>query len=114
TVIDEAYQKAGVNRSVKYFRFPYGDKGAPRPEFMSGDYGEALKRKEAIQEFLHSEGFTQPAFEGITYTGYRSAGWLDDVDWMWTYDCLEWSIHNLQPQHGITSLEAVFARMDEN
>jgi peptidoglycan/xylan/chitin deacetylase (PgdA/CDA1 family) len=112
-LIDDVYRQAGVNRPAKYFRFPFGDKGAVRPDFMSPHTGKALERKEAIQAFLRMEGFTQPVFEGVTYEWYRNLGWLDDVDWLWTYDCMEWSIHNPQPQHGITSLEAVFARMEE-
>jgi peptidoglycan/xylan/chitin deacetylase (PgdA/CDA1 family) len=113
-LIDEAYQQAGVDRPAKYFRFPYGDKGAPNPDFSFRYMGEALERKETIQAFLRAEGFTQPTFDDITYAWYRSAGLLNDVDWLWTYDCREWSIHAAQPMDGITSLEAVFARMEEN
>jgi peptidoglycan/xylan/chitin deacetylase (PgdA/CDA1 family) len=134
-LIDDIYRQAGVNRPAKYFRFPFGDKGAPDPDFSFRYTGEALERKEAIQAFLRAEGFTQPAFEGITYAGYRSLGLLDDVDWLFegityagyrslgllddvdwlcTYDCMDWSIYSSQPQFGITSLEAVFARMEEN
>jgi peptidoglycan/xylan/chitin deacetylase (PgdA/CDA1 family) len=112
TLIDHAYQQAGVDRPAKYFRFPYGDKGAPDPDFSFRYTGEALERKETIQAFLRAEGFTQPAFEGITYAGYRSLGLLDDVDWLCTYDCMEWAI--TQPQFGISNLEAVLARMEEN
>jgi peptidoglycan/xylan/chitin deacetylase (PgdA/CDA1 family) len=113
-LISDVYRRAGADRPAKYFRFPYGDKGASDPDFSFRYAGEALERKETIQEFLRAEGFTQPAFEGITYAGYRSLGLLDDVDWLCTYDCMEWSIHSSQPQFGITSLEAVFARMEEN
>jgi peptidoglycan/xylan/chitin deacetylase (PgdA/CDA1 family) len=95
-LIDNAYRAAGVARPAKYLRFPYGDQGTP-------------ERKEIIQAFLRAEGFTPPALEGITY-----AYWTDDVDWLWTYDCMEWSIYSAQPLYGITSLDAVFARMEEN
>ncbi len=96
TLIDDVYRRAGVVRPAKYFRFPYGDQGTP-------------ERKEALQAFLRAEGFTPPAREGITY-----AYWSDDVDWRWTYDCMDWSIYSAQPQHGVTSVEAVFARMEEH
>ncbi|HEX2907305.1 MAG TPA: polysaccharide deacetylase family protein [Phototrophicaceae bacterium] len=112
-LIDAVYHQAGVARPAKYFRFPYGDKGAPKPDFMAHYTGAALERKETIQAFLRAEGFTQPAFAGITYAAYQNLGWSADADWLWTYDCLEWSIHSSQPQAGITSLEAVFARMEE-
>lgn len=114
TLIEDVYRRAGVDRPAKYLRFPYGDKGAPNPDFSFRYAGEALERKETVQMFLRAEGFTQPAFEGITYAGYRSLGLLDDADWLCTYDCMEWSIHSPQPLYGITSLEAVFARMEEN
>lgn len=113
-LIEDVYRRVGVARPAKYFRFPYGDKGAPDPDFSFRYTGEALERKEAIQKFLRAEGFIQPAFEGITYAGYRSMGLLNDADWLCTYDCMEWSIYSSQPQFGITSLEAVFARMEEN
>jgi peptidoglycan/xylan/chitin deacetylase (PgdA/CDA1 family) len=110
-LIETAYRQAGVSRPAKYFRFPYGDKGALGSDFASGYTGEALERKETIQAFLRAEGFTQPAFEGITDPTYQNLN--KDADWLWTYDCMEWSIHNSQPIYGITSLEAVFARMEE-
>jgi peptidoglycan/xylan/chitin deacetylase (PgdA/CDA1 family) len=90
-LIDEIYKKAGVKRPAKFFRFPFGDKGG--------------LRKDKIQAFLRKLGYTQPKFEGITYEYYRKEGLLDDVDWYWTYDCMEYAID---------SLEKVYERMDEN
>lgn len=113
-IIDDLYQKAGVERPAKYFRFPYGDKGA-----LTGDYAfdpvseDGLKRKNVIQQHLRDLGYTQPEFENVTYKYYRDHGFLDDVDWYWTYDTLDWSVFADTPLHGIDSLEAAYARMDE-
>lgn len=59
-------------------------------------------------------GYTQPKFLGITYKYFINKGFLNDVDWQWTYDVLEWSINSSHKEHGIDSIEKVFARMDDN
>jgi peptidoglycan-N-acetylglucosamine deacetylase len=113
-LIDDLYEQAGIQRKHRYFRFPYGDKGGFRNDDVFAAYppgGE--KRKEEIQLFLRQLGYTQPTFEEVTYAYYRAAGLLSDLDWYWTYDCLEWSVGHDQPLFGIDSLEAVYARMEE-
>ncbi|MBN1667765.1 MAG: polysaccharide deacetylase family protein [Anaerolineales bacterium] len=113
--IEALYAQAGVARPAKYFRFPYGDKGG-----LVGDdpfiapVGEGLERKEALQAHLRRLGYTQPDFPGITYNYYRQAGLLDDVDWYWTYDVLEWAVYAAEHKFGIDSLAAILARMDEH
>ena len=57
-LIDKAYQEAKVKRPVKFFRFPYGDKGG--------------KNKKEIQNYLKSLGYRQPKFEKINYFWYKS------------------------------------------
>ncbi len=39
---------------------------------------------------------------------------MDDIDWYWTYDCMDWSVFSDEPIFGIDSLEAILARMDED
>jgi len=39
---------------------------------------------------------------------------LDDVDWYWTYDVMEWSISEKEHLFGVDGLEKVFERMDED
>jgi len=111
-LIDTIYQRAGIERPAKYFRFPYGDKGAPDPDFVFRYTDAALERKEAVQAFLRAEGYTQPAFDGITYAGYQSL--LADADWLWTYDCMDWTINNPQPEFNVNGLDGVWARLEEN
>ncbi len=113
-VLTQIYKKAGIPDYPKYFRFPYGDKGA-----LTGDdpftspSGEGLARKQSIQKYLRSLGYTQPAFDGIAYGYYRRAGLLDDADWYWTYDVREWCTFHPEAAHGIRTLDDVLARMDE-
>lgn len=113
-IIAGIYEQAGVSDYPKYFRFPYGDKGA-----LTGDdvfapiSAEGAERKLAIQNFLRRLGYTQPVFEDISYEYYRNYGFLDDVDWYWTYDVVEWSTYHTQHAHGIETLDDVYARMEE-
>lgn len=114
-IIDDIYKKADIKRHTKFFRFPNGDKGGLKYEEVFEPYkGRGKIRKEKIQEFLKTLGYTQPKFENITYKYYRKAGLLKDVDWHWTYDCFEYTIY--EPRHifGIDNLEKVYARMEEN
>jgi peptidoglycan/xylan/chitin deacetylase (PgdA/CDA1 family) len=114
TLIDDLYDQAGVQRQHRFFRFPYGDKGGLQGDNVFAVYQpEGQKRKDQIQMFLRQLGYTQPAFDDVTYDYYRAANLLTDVDWYWTYDCMEWSVGSDNPLFGIDSLEAVFARMEE-
>lgn len=114
-IIDDIYVAAGVARPANYFRFPYGDKGGLKGSEVFAGYTDAgLARKQAIQDYLRALGYTQPAFDDVTYAYYRAAGLLADVDWYWTYDCHEWGLDSAEPPHGINCLEKVLARMDED
>ena len=114
TLIDLIYQQAGVARPAKYFRFPYGNKGGLAGDYPVSGYGEeGEKRKNVIQQYLRQLGYSQPAFN-VTTTYFREAGLLDEADWFWTFDTFDWSVNSDNPMYGITSLEAVFARIDED
>lgn len=112
-LLNTMYARAGVARTAKYFRFPYGDKGALTGYDARAQPGvEGAARKAAIQQCLRELGYTLPRFPGVTYDYWRSA-MAKDADWYWTYDVMEWSIFATVPQYGVTSIEHVFARMDE-
>jgi peptidoglycan/xylan/chitin deacetylase (PgdA/CDA1 family) len=114
-LIAECYATAHVLRTGKFFRFPYGDKGGLKGDEVLEPYeGEGAHRKASLQSFLREMGYRQPAFLGITYSYYRRAGLLDDVDWHWTYDCMEWAPFEKSPPYGINSLHQVFDRMDQD
>jgi peptidoglycan-N-acetylglucosamine deacetylase len=114
-IIEDLYARAGVERPAKYFRFPYGDKGAlTDSDVFTSLSEEGQQRKTALQTYLRDMGYTQPTWTGVTYDYFERYGLRADVDWYWTYDCLEWSVFQPQPAFGIDSAEKVYARMDEN
>jgi len=114
-ILEHIYMKASVTRPARLFRFPYGDKGGLKyGEVLEPYDGEGKIRKDKIQAFLRELGYNQPAFPGITYMYFRDAGLLDDVDWYWTYDVMEYALRWEEPRYGIDSIEKVYARMDED
>lgn len=114
-IIEAIYQEAGRVRPANYFRFPYGDKGGQVGNYPITDYHPTgAQRKAAIQQQLRDLGYRQPVFDNITYAYYQNAGLLTDADWYWTFDTFDWSVYSETPMYGITSLEAVYARIDED
>jgi peptidoglycan/xylan/chitin deacetylase (PgdA/CDA1 family) len=113
-IIANLYDRAGVANHAKYFRFPYGDKGSlTGDDVLASITAAGIERKRTIQNYLLELGYSLPAFEGIRYKYYLKGGFLDDVDWYWTYDVHEWSMYSEQPVHGIETVEDIFTRMDE-
>jgi len=100
TILEGLHARSGVASFRRYFRFPYGDKGT--------------RSKAALQALLRQLGYLPAPSAGITYSLYRSQGLDMDVDWYWTYDVMDWSIHSNEPRQGIDSIEKVLARMDED
>jgi len=81
-IIEELYRMAGVKRTMKVFRFPYGDRGGG-----IGDRGSTKEKKErieAIQTLLKRMSYSRPGYKGINYRWWRSL--RGDVDTYWTYD----------------------------
>jgi len=77
-VIEYAYSRNNVQRPMKCFRFPYGDKG--------GD-----KRSE-LQEYLRIMGFNGLDELRITYDWYHDNFLDSDKDVFWTFDCMDYLI----------------------
>ena len=114
-LIDRIYKRAKKPRPAKFFRFPFGDKGGLKHTEVFERYTAAgERRKEKLQQFLKSLGYRQPKFPRITYKYYKKAGLLDDVDWHWTYDVMEYAIFEKEHPFGIDTIKKVFDRMDEN
>ena len=112
-IIEGIYKAAKVTQPAKIFRFPYGDKGGLNGGQALKPYlGLGLERKNALQDFLHHAGYTQPKFEAITYSYYHQANLLKDLDWYWTFDVVEWSVYAKEHLYGIDSLEKVYARIE--
>lgn len=69
--IEAAYDRAGVERPARLFRFPYGDDGG--------------ERAPAFQRVLDEYGFTGPT---LPDTAWASAE--QRADWLWTLDVGDW------------------------
>jgi peptidoglycan-N-acetylglucosamine deacetylase len=114
-LIAAIYRDCGETWEQKYFRFPYGDKGGLNGDEVFSPYSdEGAARKKEIQNYLRELGYSQPVFEGVTYRYYRAAGLLDDIDWHWTYDVREWGVAFGDPEFGVDTLAAIYARMDDD
>jgi len=113
-IINNLYTKSDTKRPVKFFRFSYGDKGDLRHGSLKKPLiAEGAERKNLIQKHLKNLGYTKPAFPRITYKWYSKYGLDNDLDWYWTYNCMEYAIYGKQ-KYGIDNLEKVLARMDED
>jgi peptidoglycan/xylan/chitin deacetylase (PgdA/CDA1 family) len=123
-IIDRLYLLAEVPRPGKYFRFPYFDAGGdlsaedyeargamPEPETLS--YPN-LRRRVALQEYLLSLGYRQPSFENIDVRFFRNPSLLADVDVKCTFDQLEYYLGKPDAPWGLSSSEAILARIDED
>lgn len=71
-LVEALYDRTGVERPARLFRFPYGDDGG--------------ERAAAFQGILRERGFTGPA--GVAATG---AGRARRVDWPWTVSVEDWT-----------------------
>jgi peptidoglycan/xylan/chitin deacetylase (PgdA/CDA1 family) len=114
-VLDELYQRSGVERAHRFFRFPYGDKGdGHNTSPLEQMDAEGQARYDAIQAYLKKLGYTPAALPGITYSFYNNVRLGEALDWYWTYDTHDWALIVDDPPDGLTSTEAILARMDED
>lgn len=94
-ILTRLYEKAGVARAVKVFRFPYGDKGG--------------ENKEALQLYLKEHGFQKLTDTQITSPWYEENGLHADIDTFWTFDFGEWQIR----EGSSFTADSVFARIHD-
>jgi len=93
-IMERIYEKAGVERRAKLFRFPYGDRGSGRevdeswPELAKPREG---RRSRELMKFLKSLGY---------------------VEVPWTFETLEWSIFKGYHGHSVRDIGGVFSRID--
>lgn len=93
-LLDQVYQKAGTERKVRLFRFPYLNKG--------GD------KKEKLQSYLKERGYVGIDDSKVESKGYIEAGWNKDLDAACSYDCQEYMVPS-----GEKSFEDIMERIDE-
>nr|MCR4945845.1 polysaccharide deacetylase family protein [Lachnospiraceae bacterium] len=84
-VLNSFYEKAGVERKYRPFRFPYGDKGGAN--------------KDAIQQYLREKGFDKVKDTQFDYPWWKEKGLDKDIDTLWTFDFAE---YNIRPNSGFT------------
>ena len=93
-LIEEVYRRAGRDRPVKVFRFPYLNKGGGN--------------KELFQIYLKEHGFSKIDDSMIDSKGYKAAGWDKDIDVTCSFDIQE---YNIPP--GTLTFEDVVKRLLE-
>ena len=91
--VNRLYDLAGVRRTFRPFRFPYGDKGG--------------KNKAALQSYLRENGFSKVNDTRIPWAWWRNQGLDQDIDTLWTFDFAE---YNIRPGSGFT-MEDVWKRV---
>lgn len=119
-MIERIYQKSGVARPAKFFRFPYFDPGGDinseefkkellEPPHVRLEFEREDKRK-AIQSFLKALGYHQPNFQGIHHYAKR----VDEFDIGCTFDQKEYWLGKEDAPGGLNRAEAILARIDED
>ena len=94
-ILDRLYRDAGVKRSCRPVRFPYGDKGGTN--------------KAAYQAYFAERGFTKQDDSRITYSWWKENSLDKDIDTLWTYDFEEYRV---RPGSGFT-FEDVLKKMHD-
>jgi len=90
-ILDTLFAQAKTDR-VKYFRFPYGDKGDGLKGQMPSFWRRSnLSRKSEIQDFLRKQGFVSPPMLEDNYLFYEKMNAHQDMDWHWTFDTIDYS-----------------------
>lgn len=113
-LLDELYKMAGVERPVKWFRFPYGDKGDGRMgSIFEPETSKGKERKDVIQKILADHGYTFTLQDWLTYTIFSESGVKNDIDWTWTFDLMEWSLNMSKPMFNLRSVDHILKRMEE-
>lgn len=111
-LIDDLYKQAGVKRPIKLFRFPYGNKGVNKG-FYDTNYTDAEKKRiDEIQKILIKSGYCTYPFDDITYKYFEKMKKIGHVDWLWTYDTMEWCVFQEKTPYGVKSLDDVLEMMN--
>lgn len=123
-IIERLYKKAGVERSIKVFRFPHFDQGGDedskayegkwsKPQNEWTIYPNEEKRLK-LQEYLKFIGYKQPKFEGINFEYFHEKDMLDYIDVRFTYDQMEYFLGVKNAPYGLCDADAILHRVDED
>lgn len=101
-LLDSLHKKAGVERKIKLFRFPYEDRvGTP-------------EHHAALQELLRERGFVLPTIQGVEDPRFLQHVAENDVSLFWTYDTEDWRLPAPDSPETGAKLASVLARMDRD
>ena len=95
-LLEDIYNKAGVERRYRPFRFPYGSKGGGN--------------KDKYERYFRDKGFSKVDDRKIVYPRWKESGLDKDIDTLWTFDFAEYRI---RPGSGF-SMEDVFKRVHDD
>ncbi len=112
-ILNNLYNKAGVDRCCKYFRFPYFDQGgfASSVEYKkSGVKNDDKKTK--LQNFLRSLGYSQPDFMGISLENFKDQQLLEYADVRCTFSQMEYFLNKSDAPNGLSDPEIILKRVD--
>lgn len=113
-LIDKVYKMAGIQRPVKWFRFPYGDKGDGRMgNIFEPASSHGKTKRDAIQKILSDNGYTFDMKDWLPYKIFDDFEIKTEIDWTWTFDVMEWSILMSKPMMNLSSVDKVLERMEE-
>lgn len=138
SILNRVYDKAGVKRPGKYFRFPHMDRGAGGyvvdydacPEtyrqfvtdlFMDGvrlnlttPSKDDIDKKARLQIFLKDQGFVQP-FQGVSYPWFKDSEMEQAADCMYTFSTSDWMVLNRhRGRWKYKSLQDLKAKIDDD
>lgn len=138
-VIEKLYQRAGVKRPGKYFRFPYMDRGMGpyfvEPENLDQNHEEAQKellstglghlpaipgmcavdKKRKIQKFLKDHGYTNLPVKNVTIPWYAQTEMAKAVDSLCTYSTSDWALlERHKGKHGFSTLQDLKDKVDQD
>jgi peptidoglycan/xylan/chitin deacetylase (PgdA/CDA1 family) len=137
-LIDAAYERAGVARTAKYFRFPHMDRGAggwivdydavpAERETLIKLFGDGLnvsldppggdlkKLKADLQGWLRANGFAPLPFMGVTHPWYARTEMASAIDAMFTFSTSDWMV---TPRHAgkwrYKTLDDLLCKIDDD
>lgn len=82
-LLNSLYEKAGIVRPFKLFRFPYGDNGG--------------RNADLLQDFLAQKGFSSIDDTAFLDKDYFRPGQKNMLDVLWTFDFAEYNLREGNP-----------------
>lgn len=138
-LIEQLYEKAGVMRPAKYFRFPYMDRGMGAyfsdPNTLLDDdlqahlhllrYGLGhvpevpgfclIDKKNKLQDYLRELGYVPVPFENVTLPWYAETEMARSIDALCTFSTSDWALtERHKGKHGFESIRDLKQQIDQD